>query len=107
MSTEKGLLGARIKEIRKGKGLSQEQLSEKIDIDVKHLSRIEVGANFPSLGTLVKLSEALSVELKDFFELTHLTDNPKELRATISSLLKEAQEDQLKVIVKVLRAIIR
>jgi len=51
MKTTKELLGSRIKEIRKLRRLSQEELSEKINIDPKHLSRIEVGRGFPSLDT--------------------------------------------------------
>ena len=46
MKTLKELLGSRIKEIRKLKRLSQEQLSERVGIDPKHLSRIEVGRGF-------------------------------------------------------------
>ncbi len=107
MKTEKRLLGARIKEIRKSKELSQEKLSERVGIDAKHLSRIEVGGSFPSFDTLAKLATTLDVELKDFFEFVHVTENPKELRKTINSLLKEATEDQLKIAVKVLRAIVR
>jgi transcriptional regulator with XRE-family HTH domain len=57
MKTTKELLGARIKELRKARGLSQEQLSEKINIDPKHLSRIiEVGKSYPSLDTAEKLA---------------------------------------------------
>jgi len=103
METEKKLLGARIKEIRKSRGISQENLSEEIEIDVKHLSRIEVGGSFPSLGVLVKLSNTLGVELKDFFEFEHLQENPK---TTIDSLLKKASEYKLKVISRVLKAIL-
>ncbi len=55
MKTLKELLGSRIKEIRKLKRLSQEQLSERVGIDPKHLSRIEVGRGFPSLDTLDNL----------------------------------------------------
>lgn len=36
MKTTKQLLGARIKELRKARRLSQDQLSEKVDIDPKH-----------------------------------------------------------------------
>lgn len=34
-------LGDKIRQIRKSKGLTQEKLAELIDIDNKHLSRIE------------------------------------------------------------------
>lgn len=52
MKTTKALLGERIKELRKKRQLSQEQLAEKIQIDAKNLSRIEVGRGYPSLDTL-------------------------------------------------------
>ena len=52
MTTVKKLLGMRIKELRKVRGLSQEELAEMIGIDPKHLCRIEVGNSYPSLDTL-------------------------------------------------------
>lgn len=103
----KELLGVRIKELRKTRRLSQEQLSEKIDIDPKHLSRIEVGKSFPSLDTLEKLANALQVDLKDFFEFAHEAKNAKELKETIRDLLNEADEEHLKLTVKFLRALVR
>lgn len=105
--TTKKLLGVRIKEIRKTRGLSQEQLSGKIDIDPKHLSRLEVGRSFPSLDTLEKLANALQVDLRDFFEFTHEAKNTKELKEIISNLLKEVDEERLRLAVKVLRALVR
>lgn len=105
MKTIKEQLGARIKEIRKAKGLSQEKLSEKIGIDAKHLSRIEVGGSFPSLDALAKLAKVLNVEMKEFFEFAHEAENPRELKEVLNSLMKEATEEKLKIAVKVLRAI--
>ena len=105
-STKK-LLGVRIKELRKTRGLSQEQLSEKIDIDPKHLSRIESGRSFPSLDTLEKLANALQVEIKDFFEFAHEAKNTRELKEMISNLLKEVDDERLRLAVKVLRALVR
>ena len=105
--TTKKLLGVRIKEIRKTRGLSQEQLSGKIDIDPKHLSRIESGRSFPSLDTLEKLANTLQVEVKDFFEFAHEAKNTRELKTMISDLLKEVNDEQLRLAVKVLRALVR
>lgn len=98
-------LGARIKEIRKARGLSQEDLAERVGIEAKHLSRIEVGGSYPSLDRLSKLAKALNVEMKDFFEFAHESGNSSELREVLNSLMKEATEEQLKIAVKVLRAI--
>ena len=57
----KKLLGKRIKEIRKQKNLTQEQLAELIQIETGSLSAIESGRHFPSLPTLEKISATLDV----------------------------------------------
>lgn len=107
MKTTKELLGSRIKELRKLRGLSQEKLSEKINIDPKHLSRIEVGRGFPSLDTLERIANVLNVELKDFFEFAHEAKSQKELKETLNSLLKETNEEGLRLLVKIIRAVVR
>jgi transcriptional regulator with XRE-family HTH domain len=106
MKTTKELLGARIKELRKAKGLSQSQLSESIGIDPKHLSRIEVGNSYPSLDGLERMAKVLGVEIKDFFEFGHL-EKKKEVEKRISKLLKETNENSLRLIFKVIRSIVR
>ena len=62
------LLGLRIKEIRRMKRVTQEQLAEMIDVDTGYISKLEVGRNFPKIGTLEKIANALQVELVDFFQ---------------------------------------
>ena len=85
----------------------QEQLSERVGIDPKHLSRIEVGRGFPSLDTLDNLAKALNVELKDFFEFAHKTTSPRELKEILNNLLKEVDEERLRLLIKVVRAVVR
>jgi len=104
MKTTKVLLGARIKELRKVKKLSQDKLSEKITIDPKHLSRIEVGKSYPSLDTLEKIAESLGVEIKEFFEFKHQEGN-KELVKNIGEFLKIVDDEKLRLIFKIIRAV--
>lgn len=106
MKPTKELLGARIKELRKSRGLSQNELSERIGIDAKHLSRIEVGNSYPSLDTLERISQSLGVEIKDVFEFEHHTTK-KGLLQNIRKMLGEASLDDLKTISKIVRAIVR
>ncbi|MEW6417237.1 MAG: helix-turn-helix transcriptional regulator [Nitrospirota bacterium] len=106
MKTTKELLGARIKELRKAKRLSQSQLSESIGIDPKHLSRIEVGNSYPSLDRLERMAEVLGVDIKDFFEFGHL-EKKKEVLESLYKLLKEANEDNLRLIYKIIKSIVR
>jgi len=105
MRTKK-LLGARIKELRKGKGLSQDTLAERVGIDAKYLSRLEVGRSFPSLDMLERLAQVLEVELKECFEFAH-QDEPKALKNTLTSLIRQLTDDQIRLAVKVLRALVR
>ena len=67
----KGVFGKNLKFYRKEKKLSQEQLSENVDITVKHLSEIERGIVFASAGLMEKLAENLDIPIFAFF----LTDN--------------------------------
>jgi len=107
MKDIKVLFGRRIKELRKNCGLSQEELAEKAEVSSKYISRIEMGQSFPSIETLAKLADALNVELKDFFEFAHKTPSQKELKEILNSLLKETDEEKVRLIVKVARAIVR
>jgi len=106
MKATKKLLGARIKELRKKKGLSQEQLSEQIEIDSKHLSRIEVGKSYPSIQTLEKIANVLNVEIKDLFEFMHHM-REKELIDSLNKLIKESNVENLRLIFKIVNAIER
>ena len=56
-------LGEKIRQYRKSKGLTQEQLAEKIGIDNKHLSRIEKGRHMPTYHVLKKLSKVLDFDI--------------------------------------------
>lgn len=67
----KKLFGVNLKRFRKGKHLSQDQLSEKVGISVKHLSKIERGLTFVSADLLEKLSNILGVSIARLF----CTDN--------------------------------
>lgn len=60
-------LGARIKELRKNIGISQESLAEAARTSSVYLSRIEAGKQKPSINTLDKLANAMNVPLSLFF----------------------------------------
>ena len=62
--------GQNLKFLRKEKGLTQEQLSEMINIDIRQYSRIETGKGFPSLTTLDKICEVLDVSPAYLFDFS-------------------------------------
>jgi len=100
------LLGARIKELRKSRAMSQEQLAEKIDVDPKHLSRIEVGRGYPSLDALENIARVLNVEMRCLFEFQHL-DSIESVENSIDLQLKSATENEKRTFLKLLNVLVK
>lgn len=98
------LLGARIKELRKQAGLSQDQLAEKVGIESKYLSRIEVGKRQPSLETLGNIADCLQVEMKELFDFFHLDSETVSQRG-IESALAGASNEELRLVFKLIKAV--
>ena len=105
MSEKNILLGARIKELRKRKGLSQDQLAEKVGIESKYLSRLEVGKRAPSFDTLEKIADSLAVELHELFNFSHHDHDLVNPRG-IERMVAKATPEELTLIFKVTKAIL-
>lgn len=61
------LFGNNLHKYRKNARLSQEQLAEKLEISIKHLSTLETGKVFASAELLEKISATLHVSLSALF----------------------------------------
>lgn len=61
-----GLIGKRILELRKRKGLSQEDLAKFLEIPRSSVAQIELGKRNVSINELIQLSELLSFSLDQF-----------------------------------------
>lgn len=57
--------GDALREIRKGKGISQEQLALDGDLDRTYVSLIERGVQSPTLRTVFKLANVLGLKPSD------------------------------------------
>jgi len=100
------MLGARIGEIRKKRGMTQEELSGRMGIGPKYLSSIERGKENPTLNTLINLARCLDLDLGEMFSYIEIED-PLQRKAILSSLLNNAEDEQLKQALKVLTALLR
>ena len=69
------ILGNNIKRFRKIKGITQNELAEQANLEVKSLSLIETGKGFVSAKTLEKLSAILNVSYSDLFNSQNCDDN--------------------------------
>jgi transcriptional regulator with XRE-family HTH domain len=58
--------GQILKELRKEKGLSQEELAHKSGLDRTFISLLERGKRQPSLGTITSIAGVLELPASDF-----------------------------------------
>lgn len=57
--------GAFLKQLRKEKGLTQEQLAEQLRVTNRTISRWETGANLPDIDILIELSDFYEIDIKE------------------------------------------
>tara|TARA_R110000787_G_scaffold176926_1_gene288994 strand:- start:215 stop:472 length:258 start_codon:yes stop_codon:yes gene_type:complete len=62
------LIGNKIAELRKLKGISQYKLAKLVMMEQSNLARIEKGLTNPTIKTLLKISDALEVKLSELFD---------------------------------------
>ena len=93
-------IGKRIREYRKLKNLSQEQLAEKINISTTHMSHIETGSTKLSLQVLVDIAKVLNVNTDDLI----FEQKPQILVNRINNILSECNEEQIEVITNIVEA---
>jgi transcriptional regulator with XRE-family HTH domain len=60
-------IGLRIKELRKAKGLSQEQLALKAEIDRTYMASVENGKRNVAIVNIEKILSALEISFTQFF----------------------------------------
>lgn len=63
-------IGAKIKELRIQKGLTQEELADRAELSKGFISQVERDLTSPSIATLVDILQCLGTDLKDFFNET-------------------------------------
>ncbi|MBU3660659.1 MAG: helix-turn-helix transcriptional regulator [Flavobacteriales bacterium] len=64
------LVGAKIRELRKAKKLSLQELAYILEMEKSNLSVIENGRSNPQLLTYAKIASALGVNLRDLFDVS-------------------------------------
>ena len=86
-------LSQNIKKYRKGK-FTQEQLAEKIGVSTQNINDIEGKRRWPRESTLIKIADALEVEVYQLFVSQRInpeeiedTDENQRIKATIQSQL--------------------
>ena len=89
------LVGSRIRELRKGRRLTQTELSEKIGVAQSDLSRMEQGEYKVGLDTLFKILQVFDLKMGEFFGETESPSEreSRDLVAEFQTLSDEARQE--------------
>lgn len=99
-------IGQRIRKARKAHGLSQEELAERAEISVTHMSHIETGNTKLSLPVLVQIAETLEVRTDDLlFGADQMTVSSS--MEDIASVLERCNVQEAKIISDTVKAMKR
>ena len=94
------IIGQRIQNARKGLGLTQEVLAEKIQVSPNYLSKIETNKEKPNLELLWKICTATGTALSTL--LTGVVEEEPYLRGDIAALLDGCSPQKTRLIYDVI-----
>lgn len=102
------LIGKFIASERKRKGYTQKQLSEKLGISDKTISKWERGNGFPEVSLLLPLCDELDITVNELLsgERVSEEDYRKKAEENMVNLVREAQESKKKIILSAMVALL-
>lgn len=103
MELDYKMIGNRISELRKKKGMTQAVLAELSEIEPSHISHIERAATKLSLPTLVAIANALEVTL-DELVYNNLSKSTHVSSKIIAELIEDCSPDELFAIAEIVKA---
>lgn len=97
MNLESKLIGIRIMQRRKEKGLNQEELSEIIGYSKNHISNVERGVYIPTTRFIFKICDALG-GTPDYYLIGKISEETED----IVNLIKKLPSDTQKILYQLL-----
>ena len=91
-------IGEFLRELRKEKGYTQEQLAERFNVSRRSISRWETGSNLPDLDILMEMADYYEVELRELLDGERKSEKMnKELKETVLKVAEFSSEDKIKI----------
>lgn len=90
-------IGNFIKELRKEKNLTQEELAEKFGVARRTVSRWETGSNMPDLDILIEMADFYDVDLREILDGERKSEKmEKDLKETVLKVAEYSNEEKRK-----------
>jgi transcriptional regulator with XRE-family HTH domain len=96
--------GQRVRELRRHRDLTLEQLGEQAKLSDKFVQAVETGRQLPTVDTIQKLARGLGVPPATLFAIEDR--GPRALRARARELIADAPDADMAKIVRLLEAIL-
>ncbi len=96
-------IGGLLKELRKNKGLTQEQLAEEFNVSRRTVSRWETGSNLPDLDLLILLADFYEIGLRELLDGEMNTEEKKQENQEVEEAVLKAAEYSNEVKLKLTR----
>ena len=88
-------IGSFLKELRKEKNLTQEQLAEILNVSGRTVSRWETGTNMPDIGLLVEISDFYDVSIPEITDGKRRSENMnQETKDTAVAMAKYSKNEE-------------
>ena len=93
-------IGSFLRELRKEKQLTQEQLAEQFGVSSRSVSRWENGNTMPELGILVELADYYEVDIKEIIDGERKSESMKKEEKETLRKVADYAEVEKKLVVK-------
>ena len=93
--------GEFLRELRKGKGLTQEQLAEQFNTSRRSVSRWETGSNMPDVGLLIEIADFFDVDIREIIDGERKSENMEKEKETLKKVAEYADAEKFKLKKKV------
>lgn len=93
-------IGSFLKELRKEKGITQEEFAEKLNVSGRSVSRWETGSNMPDISLLVEIAEFFDVSIPEIIngerKSESMNEEVKEVAGKLSDYANAEKEKLIK-----------
>ena len=95
--------GAFLKELRKEKNITQEQLAEEMGVSRRTVSRWETGSNMPDMDVLIDISDFYEVDLREILDGERKSEQmDKEMKDTVLKVAEYENEGKKRIAVVII-----
>ena len=97
-------IGSFLKELRKEKGITQEEFAEKLNVSGRTVSRWETGSNMPDISLLIEIAEFFDVSIPEIINGERKSESMNEEVKEVADKLSDYANAEKEKLIKNIRS---